>query len=582
MQKLLYLLAFTTLLIIGCGKDSDVFVPDPNEPLPERVVASVLGIVTDQFGEPVSGADVLLETYSGTTNELGLFLFRDVEIYEDAYVRVDKSGYFNGSRRFYPIQGHTAQIGIQLLSSNTVGAFQSAAGGTVDLNGGTRLTFPPDAIVTQNGSAYTGMVNVSAVPLYTSDPDMLTKMPGDLVGRNVDGQLRALGSFGMIAAELRDGSGSLLQVASGKEATIEFVIADHQLSTAPSSIPLWYFNEETGYWKEEGEAQRIGNSYVGQVAHFSFWNCDAPFPLITLTGSVVYDNGEPASGLYICVTVPGLNTSSGGSTDGDGVFSGKVPKDQELIITVKDHNGCELLLFEVTVGPFSDDVTIPPITITFTTSELVTATGLLVDCNGDPVEDGIVDISYGSTSRYIYVDDGNAFSFTFYNCDEGPVTAKAYDYINEKESLSVTLNHAALIDFGTIQICEDLTEYLNVFADGQTVSFVLPHVFVNGTGSSNTSVQGSGIQDSTTYFFVNVPGITTGAYDIGGPNGAEVFLDLGFGNWGNVQSGTATFTYFGDPGDFVMGTMEGTYVEFNSMQQQMEYPFTCEFKILRD
>ena len=171
MQKLLFLLAFTTLLILGCGKDSDIFIPNPNDPLPERVVASVFGVVTDQYGEPVSNADVWLETYAGTTNDLGLFLFRDVEIYDDTYLRVEKQGYFNGSRRFYPIAGNTANIRVQLLSSATVSSFQSAAGGSVDLNGGTRITFLPNAVTTMSGDAYTGTVNVSAVPLYTSDPN---------------------------------------------------------------------------------------------------------------------------------------------------------------------------------------------------------------------------------------------------------------------------------------------------------------------------------------------------------------------------------------------------------------------------
>lgn len=582
MQKALYLLALTTFLLFSCGKDSDIFIPNV-DPEPERVMASVLGVVTDENGAPVSNADVWLENHTIQTNELGLFLFSKIEMSEDAYLRVEKPGYFNGSRRFYPIAGNTAQVRIQLLNSVAVGSFQSSSGGTMDLNGGTRLTFPSNAIARGNGEAYSGTVQVSAVPLYTNDPQLFAKMPGDLVGRNEGGQLRALGSFGMITVELRDDSGSLLQVAQGKEVTIEFTITGNQLATAPSTIPLWYFDEASGYWKEEGEASRSGNSYVMNVGHFSFWNCDAPFDLITLTGSVIYTNGEPAEGVYICVNVPGLNTMSSGITDGEGIFTGKVPKDQELILTVKDNNGCEVLEFDpITIGPFQEDVTLAPITITFSSSELVVATGSLVDCNGDPVEDGIVELTFGNETRYVFIEDGNTFSYTFYNCEEGPVTAKAYDYANEKESLPVTLDHAPVIDFGEISICEDLTEYLIVEADGQTVSFALPHITVNQQGSMNTNIRGNGLQDST-YFYVNVPGLETGTFPIGGANGAEVFLDLGFGNGGSIETGTVTFTYFGGQGDFIMGTMEGTYVERNwQTQEEMSYPFTGEFKILRD
>ncbi len=584
MQKVLYLFVLTTFLLFSCGKDSDIFVPN-SEPEPERIVASVLGIVTDELGAPVSNANVWLENNTLQTNELGLFLFSDVEMSEDAYVRIEKPGFFNGSRRFYPTAGNTAQVRVQLVNAASIGNFQSGSGGLITLNGGTTMSFPSNAIARQSGEAYTGNVQVSATPLYTGDPELFEKMPGDLVGRNEDGQLRALGSFGMIGVELRDDSGDLLQVAQGKEVTIEFAIADHQLATAPSSIPLWYFDDASGYWKEEGEASRSGNVYVMNVSHFSFWNCDAPFPLVTITGVVFYDNDEPASGVYVCITVPGLNTMSAGITDDDGVYAGKVPKDQELIITVKDNNGCEVLEFDpVTVGPFQDDATIPPIAITFTTSELVEATGSLVDCNGDPVEGGIVQLNYGNQLSYIYVEEGNTFTHTFYNCDEGAVSAKAYDYANEKESLPVTLDHAALIDFGEISICEDLTEYLIVEADGQTISFVLPNIYVNPQGTMDSYIQGSGIQDSTSYFYLGVPGQGTGTFEIGGANGSvEMFFDLGFGNYGRIESGTLTFTYFGDVGDFVMGTLEGIYVEVNwTTQEEMSYPFTGEFKILRE
>jgi hypothetical protein len=178
------------------------------------------------------------------------------------------------------------------------------------------------------------------------------------------------------------------------------------------------------------------------------------------------------------------------------------------------------------------------------------------------------------------------FSHTFYNCDEGPVTVRAYDYENEKESIPVTLDHAVIIDFGTILICEDLTEYLNVSADGQTISFALPDIDVYNSGvEQGTVIRGTGVVDSSVYCNIFVEGITTGTFEIGGAGtvGAEIFLDLGFGDYGRIESGTVTFTYFGDEGDFVMGTLEGTYLEIHVQGQQiMSYPFTGEFKILRE
>jgi hypothetical protein len=465
-----------------------------------------------------------------------------------------------------------------------IGSFSSSNGGSIHVEG-SQVIFPADAISTASGEVYSGQVNLAAVPLYTSNPDLLSQMPGDLVGRDEDEQYRALGSFGMIAVELTDNNGNLLQVTPGKKVTIEFPIADAQQATAPSSIPLWYFDETKGFWVEEGEAIREGDKYVMEVGHFSFWNCDAPFDLITLTGSVVYSNGDPAEFVFVCVEVPGLNTSSGGLTDDEGIFEGKVPANQELIITVKDHNGCEILLSDpITVGPFTENVTIPPITIDFQASELTTITGELVDCDGEPVEEGIVQVRWGNQTHYLYLDESNAFEYSFYNCDEGAVTVIGYDYANEKESLPITLDHAPEIDFGTISVCEDLTEYLIVHVDGQDIGFVLPHIYLYSQQGDFTVIQGANLQDSSTYFYAVIPGQGLGTFTIDGTNGGgEVFLDLGFGNGGRLNPGVFTFTYWGDEGDFIQGTMEGTYIEINfGTQDQMEYPFTGEFKILRD
>lgn len=77
-------------------------------------------------------------------------------------------------------------------------------------------------------------------------------MPGSLRGTRTDSPEVVLQSFGMVAVEITGANGEALQLANGKTASISFSIAPSLLSFAPARIPLWYFDENTGLWKEEG------------------------------------------------------------------------------------------------------------------------------------------------------------------------------------------------------------------------------------------------------------------------------------------------------------------------------------------
>ena len=58
-------------------------------------------------------------------------------------------------------------------------------------------------------------------------------------------------------------------------------------------MPLWYFDEDGGYWIEDGVATLQGNTYVGEVTHFTFWNYDFPYPSATLCITLQDESGNP-------------------------------------------------------------------------------------------------------------------------------------------------------------------------------------------------------------------------------------------------------------------------------------------------
>ncbi len=258
----------------------------------QKVNTSIRGIVVDESKTPLSGVNVSFAGMNTATDENGWFRFNDVEVDKNrAFVKAETSGYFQGSRTFIPSENGTSLVRIMMLQKNVIGTVSASSGGELSTSSGAKVNLPANGFIDESGNAYNGIVAVSAKWLDPTHEDIAVFMPGDLLGEDAAGQEQGLESFGMMAVELTGTSGQELNLS--KNATLTFPVPASLLGAAPSTIPLWSFDEEEGIWKEEGSADLVGNEYIGQVSHFSFWNCDAPFPLVELEGLLEYEDGSP-------------------------------------------------------------------------------------------------------------------------------------------------------------------------------------------------------------------------------------------------------------------------------------------------
>jgi hypothetical protein len=66
-------------------------------------------------------------------------------------------------------------------------------------------------------------------------------------------------------------------------------------SGPPATIPLFYFNETTALWVQEGTATLAGTApnqyYEGTVSHFTYWNADQVTTTIRVIGCTQDDTG---------------------------------------------------------------------------------------------------------------------------------------------------------------------------------------------------------------------------------------------------------------------------------------------------
>src|SRR6185312_8893712 len=247
---------------------------------------SVQGVIIDLNNSPVSNATVKGGTATATTDASGKFTLTKVQFSNNTVlVAVTKGGFFEGSKDFVAYNSAVSNAKIQLIPKTVSGTITASSGGNVTIQGGGSVSFTGGFITASNGNAYTGNVSVSTFYLNPADQNFSTNAPGNLQSAGNTNQPGVLQSFGVVAVELNDASGNKLQLAQGKTATITLPIPAALLNKAPASIPLWYFDNTGGLWKQEGIAAKQGSNYVGVVNHFSFWSVGDLAGSINLTVS---------------------------------------------------------------------------------------------------------------------------------------------------------------------------------------------------------------------------------------------------------------------------------------------------------
>ena len=567
--NIIWLFALIALAFSSCHKDINEFIPDKEG---QNFKSSLFGSVVDEAGQPVENAIIRYGANTKMTDKNGIYQFKNVDVNsKHNLITISKQGYFEGSRVFTTDRSTTITIRNILLEKSFDKSFESTTAASLK-KGAVTLDFPADAIVmASNNSPYSGTVMVAMKYLDPNQSSIYTQMPGDLVGINAANQIAGMTTYGMVAVELQTPSGLKLQLAPGKTVKMSNKLSGDVLAKAPSTIPLWYYDENLGYWKEEGEAKLVNDTYVGEVAHFTYWNYDAQQPSIIMSGRVVDQNGDPIAGADVWIVAQGGNGGGHGLTNLDGTFSGQVTKDAILNIKVSLYiNGCTLTeVYNGQAGPFSSDVTIPDIVSTLGNINNIHVTANVEDCNGDPVQNGYLKVSSGgNVISYLDVVNGVVNS-TVVNCNTlTTVTFVPVDIDALIQGDPMTLSAATEIDLGTITACGNIADFLKVeVADlGLDTTLLSGVLFINGNSFTEINA-GNGIDSSTQidfhlYWQDNTPNIVKpGTYNVF-PNETHLQLLITpvqylYLTAASASAGTVTVTQGGSqPGDVITGTYE--------------------------
>lgn len=476
MKKTILLL--TALFLISCSENDEL--KNTTNPVSHSEFAQnfgalisrdFIGQVVDINNSPVVGAMVSIGNLEAQTDENGVFMINSAEVNERfAYITAKKAGFIDGSRAMVPTTGKN-KLKIMLLPNASIATISSGQTSEVVLPSGTKVIFD-GRFQDLNGNNYNGNVNVSMFHLLPSNENIGSLMPGMLYGKGEDGEEKSLQTFGMLNVELRGESGQKLQLAAGHKAKVEMVIDIEQQGSAPSTIPLWHFDDVYGYWIQEGQATKVGNVYKGEVSHFSWWNCDVFESTINIQITIVDNNQLPISSANVVLTTASGITGSG-LTNEDGQISGPIPINQNIIIEIYDI--CNNLIYSSTIGPFSTD-TVITITIPIASQISKQIQGVLTDCNGMPVQNGYVMLTYDDQNLFSPVSNGE-FNFQIITCPEANLfKIVGVDYSNLQYTGELTYTFSAEnVKIGRIPACNNIDEFISFRVNQQSYTlFVEP------------------------------------------------------------------------------------------------------------
>jgi hypothetical protein len=441
------LLVFFVALLGGCSAGID---DSPNDQVP-TVTTTIYGQVVDESGAPVIGAAISSGSVTATTDSKGLFILKHAVVPQSRLVvTAKKAGYFTAARAETPATNGATRTKLFLMSNAPTYSVSAASGGTVAITGGASVKFEAGSFRTSSGAAYSGTVRIAARYL---DPESwaFADHVSDGAARMADGTDTTTIPSGMLRVEITDESGVKLQLDPAKPATISYPKPTD--ASAPQSMPLWYFDESLGLWKENGTATLQGNAYVGTVTHFTDWYLGYCWTNTVLEFRIVC-NDAPIEG--VAVKIVGASRQVFYTTPDGIIRIHRIPfgRDLQIVVRPEDNNGEFYLSQPVTVRmEGAQNKNLGDIVLSSPCPAVLQ--GSLVDCN-DKGTEGLVLATSGTTMRYMYTTTGQ---FALHMPAGRQLQVETTDASgNHGTTLDLSpLGDHELRQLGTIKLCGALT-----------------------------------------------------------------------------------------------------------------------------
>ena len=574
------LLVLVPVLFFQCQKGVDVsFESNNNNNV--NFKGTVQGNILDENGKPAANVQVTVGSTTINTDARGYFRITNVALNKNlSMVTAEKQGYFKAYRSFNATSGAN-QVLIRLVKKSLVGTVNASSGGEVSLSNGAKIALPANSVMLASGASYSGSVKMYASFIDPSSSEISQTVPGSFMADDINNKRVALASYGMMAVELESSTGEKLQIKSGSTAQLTSPIPSALQASAPASISLWYMDEKKGIWKEEGVATKNGNTYIGEVKHFSFWNCDIGLPAVNISLTIKNNKSVPLVHVLVRIKTNGAAGYAYGWTDSLGHVSGLVPSNENLILEVLDP--CNNVAYSQNIGPFAQATDLGTITVPAIVVSSVTVKGKLQNCTGAAVTKGYAIVRIDNMSRYVSVNQNGEFSASFLACSASGSNVEVLGVDDGALQQGTVQTFPVVLpetNTGNISACGTSTAtFINYTLDGTTYSLANIDSIVGGPDSlmlNSTPVMGTQIAGDD---FANGKSIQFQFTGVGA--GVHPMAQLSvqsFKNVSLVQPFNVTLTAFAqNTGSFYEGSFTGQFKD----AQSLTHNISASFKVRR-
>lgn len=326
------------------------------------ITLNLIRVTVENFftGNPMADVDVTavwddmgtLQTMSGVSDAQGQLTMEVPTFDGRIVVNADPDGFGEQSKVVTNTSipaGRTARMLMQPVVLGTT--FDAGVGTDLTVGGDVLVSVPANALVDEADVLYAGTVTTE---LTVVDPSVsLELMPGDYTSRGPGGGTSPIQSYGALSVTFTGSNGEVLDLAAGQTADINIPVAEAERASPPLATPLFYYDDQTGYWIEEGAATLATLAsglqvFAGQVSHFTTWNADEEYVPVFVNGCVQRLTGGGYPNVRVDATGVDYLGSSRAITDTNGQFSIPVRPGSRVLITVGD--GLQSGTIQVTTG----------------------------------------------------------------------------------------------------------------------------------------------------------------------------------------------------------------------------------------
>ena len=439
--------------LFSCRKDSvETTITNPNIDPKRLVETTVSGLVLDEQGFPIQDAKVTvgaIYSSSTVTDQNGYFKFTGFATKENGVIKIEKEQFFTSYVNISTNAKDTSRVKVLLRNLGSGTQIRGIEGGKVEVKNFGSVEFEPESFLDSEGKIYKGQVKVFFRGIDPFDQNLAKYIPAEMLSINANQDVQRLQSYGMVDVIIKAENDQELTLQ--KQAKLEIQVPQQQINSAPSSMPLWYLNDSSGFWVEEGRAFLEGNKYIGYVNHFTPWNCDTIVNSFIVEGNIHVGNYHPEVELVYEDELYGTKSILYPNTS--GYFSYRIQSGGYG--KLKIINDCDEIIFQKVIPTVNARLNLGVLNLDEKYFSKIS--GTIVDCGFEPIKKGYVMIKLNDNAIPIFIsgDQNGKFDAVVSNChgfDNAYLIA--YDALNNMQSKIIEFNSSDQLDFGLIRACD--------------------------------------------------------------------------------------------------------------------------------